>query len=66
MKQVMCFVANTKAYGLRIEPDEPSKDKFNWNMVVYTDSDWAGDKEDHQSVSGYVEFLLGVPMLYSC
>jgi hypothetical protein len=48
----MHFVADTKEYGLRIERDEPSKDQFNWTMVVYTDSDWAGDKEDHQSVSG--------------
>jgi hypothetical protein len=54
MKQAMHFVADTKEYGFRIKPDEPSKDKFNWNMVVYTDRDWAGDKEDHRSVSGYV------------
>jgi hypothetical protein len=62
MKQVMRFVANTKEHSLRIEPDEASKDKFKWNMVVYTDSDWAGDKEDRRSVSGYVVFLLGVPI----
>jgi hypothetical protein len=64
MKRAMRFVANTKECGLRIEPDEPSKDKFKWNMVVYTDSDWTGDKEDRQSVSGYVVFLLGVPILW--
>jgi hypothetical protein len=28
-------------------------------MVVYSDSDWAGDKEDHSSVSGYVIFPCG-------
>jgi hypothetical protein len=33
-------------------------------MVVYTDSDWAGDKEDRRSVSGYVIFLLGVSILW--
>jgi hypothetical protein len=33
-------------------------------MVIYTDSDWAGDKEDCQSVSGYVIFLMGVPILW--
>jgi hypothetical protein len=60
MKQLMCFVADTKEYSLRVEPDEPSKDKFNWNMVVYTDSDWAGD----ESVPGYVVFLSGVPILW--
>jgi hypothetical protein len=33
-------------------------------MVVYTDSDWAGDKDDRRSVSGYVIFVLGVPILW--
>jgi hypothetical protein len=64
MKRVMCFIADTKDYGLKIEPEQPSKDKFNWNMVVYTDSDWAGDKEDRHSFSGYVIFLLDVPILW--
>jgi hypothetical protein len=49
---------------LRIEPHEPSKDKFNWNMVVDADSDWTGDKENRQRVSGYVVFQLGVPILW--
>jgi hypothetical protein len=30
---------------------------------VYTDSDWAGDKEGHHSISGNVIYLLGVPVL---
>jgi hypothetical protein len=64
MKQVMRFIADTKDYGLKIEPEQPSKDKFNWNMVVYTDSDWVGDKEDRRIVSGYVIFLLGLPILW--
>jgi hypothetical protein len=51
MKQVLRFIADTKYYGLKIEPEQLSKDKFNWYMVVYTDSDWAGDKEDQHSVS---------------
>ena len=33
-------------------------------MVVYTDSDWAGDKNNRRSVSGYVILLLGVPILW--
>jgi hypothetical protein len=33
-------------------------------MVVYAESDWAGDKEDHCSVSGYVIFILGVPIMW--
>jgi hypothetical protein len=54
----------TNDYGLRIEPDQPGNEKFKWNMVVYTDSDWAGDRKDHNSISGYVIPLLGVPILW--
>lgn len=36
-------------------------------MNVYTDSDWAGDKDNRHSVSGYAIFLLDVPILWkSC
>jgi hypothetical protein len=64
MKRVMHFILDTKDYGLKIEPDQPSTDRVSWSMVVYTDSDWADDKEDRRSVSGYVVFLLGVPILW--
>jgi hypothetical protein len=64
MKRVMRFVAGTKDYGLKIEPHTPNTNSFMWNMVVYTDSDWAGDKDTRRSVSGYVLFLLNVPILW--
>jgi hypothetical protein len=54
MKRVMRFISATKDFGLRIEPDDPGTDKFKWNMVFYTDSDWAGDKDDRRSISGYI------------
>jgi hypothetical protein len=31
---------------------------------VYTDSDWAGDKDTRLSVTGYVLFLMNVPILW--
>jgi hypothetical protein len=39
------------------------KDRNTWNMVVYSDRYWAGDKENSRSVSGYIICLLGVPIL---
>jgi hypothetical protein len=64
MKRVMRFITRTKDYGLKMAPIKLDKDKFKWNMVVYSDSDWAGDKEDRRSVSGYVIFILGVPIMW--
>jgi hypothetical protein len=64
MKRVMRFIAGTKDYGLKMSPIKPDKDKFRWNMVVYSDSGRAGDKGDWRSVSGYVIFILGVPIMW--
>jgi Reverse transcriptase (RNA-dependent DNA polymerase) len=64
MKRVMRFIAGTKDYGLKIAPKKPDQDNFKWNMVVYSNSDWAGDKDDHHSVSGYVTIILGVPIMW--
>ena len=60
--RVVKFVLDTRNYGLRIEPKSP-QDSL-WNMVVYSDSDWAGDKENRHSVSGYIMYLLDVPILW--
>ena len=35
-----------------------------WVLKVYTDSNWAGDKNTRISVSGYVLFLMNVPILW--
>jgi hypothetical protein len=64
LKRVMRFVAASKDYGLKVEPTKAEPDVFNWNMVVHTDTDWTGDKEDCRSISSYVINLLGVPVLW--
>ena len=60
--RVINFVISTKEYGLKIEPI-PNNEK-QWNIVVYSDSDWAGDKDTRHSVSGYIIYMLGVPILW--
>ena len=62
LKRVIKFVLDTQDYGLKMEPTKVSDDK--WHLKVYTDSDWAGDKDTRQSVSGYVLFLMNVPILW--
>jgi hypothetical protein len=63
-KCVMRFIVGTNNYGLKIAPKKPDKDSFKWNMVVYSGSDWAGDIGDHCSVSGYVIYILDVPIMW--
>jgi hypothetical protein len=35
-----------------------------WHLKINMDSDWAGDEGNRKSVSGFVIFLLGVPILW--
>jgi hypothetical protein len=65
LKHVLKFVLSTKKYGLYIEP---RVSKVNtWELIVYTDSDWAGDKDNHHSVTGYVMYFMNVPIMWkSC
>jgi len=53
------FVLDTKDYGLKLNVDTT---KEKWEMTVFTDSDYAGDKETRRSVTGFVIYLRGVPV----
>jgi hypothetical protein len=55
MKRVEKFVMDTDDYGLKVLPTISRAKK--WKMTVYTDSDWAGDKDNRHSASGYAIFL---------
>ena len=41
---------------MKIQPEFDGK----WNLVLYSDSDWAGDKNDRRSVTSFLVFLNGV------
>jgi len=62
LKRVMKFVLDTENYGLKIEPTNLEEEE--WTMVGYSDSDWAGDKDTRLSISGFIIFLLGVPISF--
>jgi hypothetical protein len=57
MLRLTKYVLDTRDRGLKVEPTATS---LNWELLVYTDSDWAGDKDDRRSISGYMIFLNGV------
>ena len=61
MKRVIKFVIDTKHLGLKIEPTTPDNDKM-WDLVLYCDSDWAGDKDTRISVAGFIVYLMGAPI----
>ena len=55
--RVIKFVLDTKDKGLRIEPKGQIDE---WDLVMLSDSDYAGDQETRISVSGFILYLMGV------
>ena len=64
MYRVIKFILDTKNLGLKLEPEIPKDWEFEWTLEMFSDSDWAGDKDNRKSVSGYILFLLGVPITW--
>ncbi|KAK5777458.1 hypothetical protein PVK06_045425 [Gossypium arboreum] len=54
-KRVLRYIKGTLSHGLQFSKTE------NLKLVGYTDSDWAGSKDDMKSASGYA-FTLGSAM----
>ncbi|KAL7526613.1 hypothetical protein ACHAWF_001850, partial [Thalassiosira exigua] len=62
MLRAIKYVLDTKDYGLKFEPTfEKGKP---WQLVLFTDSDYAGDPESRRSVSGYILYVCGVPIIW--
>jgi hypothetical protein len=63
MKRVIKSVLDTRHYGLKIElvVNGINDDSV---ITVYTNSDYAGDKNNRISVSGFIIFLLGVAIMW--
>jgi hypothetical protein len=56
MLRVIKYVLDTADLGLKLQPVE----LIEWFIKVYSDSDWAGDKDSRKSVSGDMIFVNGV------
>jgi hypothetical protein len=59
MLRVLKFVFDNKNFRLRIKPEFKGK---NWNLRVFCDSDWADDSETRISVTGFILYLMNVPV----
>ena len=60
MFRVIKYVLDTRGKGLRIEPT--FGDSGPWDLVCYSDSDYAGDPDSRRSVSGFILYVKGVPI----
>ena len=63
MLRVIKYVLDTKNMGLRVEPTIDTKDE-PWELVCYSDSDYASDPDSRRSVSGYILYVRGVPICW--
>jgi hypothetical protein len=61
MLRVIKFVIDTKTFCLKICPESKIK---NWSLHVFCDSDWAGDSEKRISVTGFIVYLMNVPVCW--
>jgi hypothetical protein len=61
MLRVMKFVIDTKNFCLQIKPEFKGE---NWSLRVFCDSDWAGDSETRISVTGFILYLMNVPVYW--
>ena len=59
MRRVIKYVLDTRTRGLKLEPKMEGN---QWNLEIFSDSDFAGDKEKRLSVSGFILYLCGVPV----
>ena len=60
MKRVIKYVLDSREKGLKIEPEI----KDQWELEMYSDSDFAGDKDKRISVTGYILYLSNVPIAW--
>jgi hypothetical protein len=59
MLRVVKFAIDTKKICLQNKPEFKGK---NWSLRVFCDSDWAGDSETRISVTGFILYLMNVPV----
>ena len=55
-KRILNFVQGIRTHGIFY------KEKYDLDLIGFTNSDWAGDRKNRNSTSGYVFMLAEGPM----
>jgi hypothetical protein len=61
MLRVVKFVLDSKDYCLKLNPFFENEE---WDLMLYRDSDWAGNPESRIRVTGFIIYLLGAPICW--
>jgi hypothetical protein len=56
--RVIKFVIDTKPFGLKVQPKLDNN--LGWDLKIFCDRNWAGDRETKVSVTGFIIYLLNV------
>ena len=62
MLRIIKYVLDTKDLGLTMEPT--SHQDGPWELICFSDSDYAGDADTRRSVSGYILYVQGVLIIW--
>jgi len=63
-KHLLCYLKGTRGDTILYSPSHYTGPEF-LALKIYSDADWAGDKADRKSVSGYLGVLAGGPIFWS-
>ena len=54
------YVLDMEMLGLKIEPTGNSNKP--WEIVYFSNSNYVGDRVSRQSISGFIFYVLGIPV----
>jgi hypothetical protein len=59
---VIKFVIDTKTFGLKVQPKLDNN--LGWDLKIFCESNWADDPKTRVSVTGFIIYLLNVPICW--
>jgi hypothetical protein len=60
--RVIKLVIDTKSFGLKVQPKLDNN--LGWDLKIFCNSYWAGDPKTRVSVTGFIIYLLSVPICW--